>query len=235
MRSLDVVVPVYNESEVIEEVVLGIYRDIIRKYPGSTLIVAEDGSTDGTKEKLRSLSKKIKMRLVMSDERKGYMKALKDAIMLSKSDIVFFCDSDNTHDPKDFWHLEKYIDRYDIVSGVKRNRHDPFYRVVLSVAYNSLLSMVFLINARDTNSGFKLIRKGVVKEIAPQIKYLKFGFSSELILRACKSGRKVGYVAITHRARKSGHATQFPIKKMPSVVMKQIMGIARIWLEVVWR
>ena len=165
MKSLSVVIPVYNEAEVTEDVILGFYKHVINKYKDSVLIVAEDGSTDGTKEILKKLKKKIPMRLVMGDERKGYLRAVKDALMLADSDLVFFSDSDNTHDPRDFWKLMKNINGCDIATGVRKNRKDAFYRIFLSAAYNSIIRFVFGVDAKDTNVGFKLMRKEVAKDI----------------------------------------------------------------------
>ena len=126
---LSIVLPVYNEAEIIETVVRDFYEKVIKKYPNSELIVAEDGSTDGTKEILVRIEKEIPMRLVMGKKRKGYRKGVTDALLLAQGDYVFFCDTDNTHDPSDVFKLLEKIEDNDLVTGVKLNRSDPAYRV----------------------------------------------------------------------------------------------------------
>lgn len=233
MKSLSVVLPVYNEVDMIENAVRNIYREIIKKYPGSKLIVAEDGSTDGTKEVLKRLNKKIKFKLVMSDERKGYLNAVKGALMLADSELIFFSDSDGTHDPKDFWRLYEIMAESgaDIAAGVKENRHDPFYRLVLSRLYNFLLGILFGLWIKDSNAGFKLMKRDVVKNIVPQIKFLKYGFSSELLIRARHAGKKIVPVDVKHFPRKKDKPDQFAIGRMHRVILEQIKGIAKLRTE----
>lgn len=231
MKSLTVVLPVYNECGAIESVVKGIHEEIIRKYPGSTLIVAEDGSTDGTKEILRKMSRKIRFRLVMSGERKGYLKAVRDALLLAGTDLIFFMDSDGTHDPKDFWKLYEKIGEADVVAGVKESRHDPFYRILLSRLYNFLLGAVFGLWMKDSNAGFKLMKKGVVKKIVPQIKCLKYGFSSELLIRTKHAGKRIVPVPVKHFPRKEDKPDQFAIGRIHKVIFEQVKGIVKLRLE----
>src|SRR3989339_7791 len=218
-EKLSVVIPVYNESDVIEEVIRKYYKEIIKKYPGSEMIIAEDGSTDGTKEILRKLAKKLPIKLVMGDERKGYMKAAKDAIMLAKGDIIFFSDSDNTHDPKDFWKMLDALNGNDIVAGVKENRMDPFYRKFLSIVYNKFFLWLFFgLSIRDSNAGFKLMRRRSIQDIVPEIRHLKYGFSSELLIRANYNKRKIVTVPVSHFERKTGVADQFPLNRVPKII-----------------
>src|SRR3989338_1201508 len=228
MKPLSVVLPVYNECGAIEGVVKGIHEEIIRKYPGSKLIVAEDGSTDGTKEILRKMSRKIRFRLVMSDERKGYLKAVRDALLLAGTDLIFFMDSDGTHDPKDFWKLYGQIGEADVVAGVKDGRKDPLYRILLSRLYNFLLGIVFGLWIKDSNAGFKLLKKDVVKNIVPRIKYLKYGFSSELLIRAKHAGKKIIPVSVMHFPRKEDKPDQFAISRIHKVVFEQLKGIIKL-------
>jgi len=224
MKSLSIVIPVYNESSVIERVVIGFYNEVIKKYPKARLIVAEDGSTDGTKEALLNLNKKLPMKLVMGEERKGYMRAVTDALLLAKTDLVFFSDSDNTHDPKDFWKLFKHIGDCDIVTGIRENRRDSFHRIILSTVYNWMIGLLFGLQLKDSNAGFKLMKKEVVQNIVPQIGYLKYGFSSELLIRAHKKGMRIAEVLISHTKRRTGSATQFSIRRLPKAVYQQFKG-----------
>jgi len=230
-KSVSVVLPVYNEAEIIEEVIRGYYNEIIRKYPNSEFIIAEDGSDDGTKKILTELSKEIPMRLVMGPERKGYLHGVRDALLLAKNEIVFFSDSDGQHDPRDFWKLLKKIENHDLVCGMRVKRHDPLSRKILTRFYNRLIWFYFGIYMMDTNCGFKMMRKNVVDEVVKHIKHIKFGFSTELIIRTYITGYKISAVPISHIKREHGVATQFTFGRIPGVMHRQISGLRALKKE----
>lgn len=89
MKQISLVILVYNEAEIIEKVINDFYNSVINKIPGSEFIVAEDGSTDGTKEILQRICQSIPIRLVCGDERKGYTRAMRDAFGLPENDLIF--------------------------------------------------------------------------------------------------------------------------------------------------
>src|SRR3989344_37832 len=130
---LSIIVPVYNEVKVIGRTLDNIYTKIIASFPGKTeVVVAEDGSTDGTKEILAQMQKEKKFRLVSGVERKGYNRALKDALGLAQGKYIFLSDSGGGHEMSDFFKLYEHAQNYSIVSGYKKKRHDPFHRILLS-------------------------------------------------------------------------------------------------------
>src|SRR3989338_2444191 len=96
---VSIVLLVYNQAHVIERVLNDFNYKIVKKLPESELIVAEDGSNDGTKEVLSNMQKKIRFRLISGKVRKGYIKAYKDAMGYVKNDIILFSDSDGEFDP----------------------------------------------------------------------------------------------------------------------------------------
>lgn len=231
MQSLSVVIPVYNEAAVIEGVVRKVHDEIVRKYPKSELIVAEDGSTDGTKDILNNLRKELKFRLFTGNEKKGYFKALKDALKLAKNDVVFYMDSDDTLDPRDFWKLMKYSD-YDIVTGSRTSRKDRWLRKFISGFYNGVIGMLFGLKIKDTNVGFKVVKKDVLDEILNDVKYVKYGFSSELLIRAFYKNKKIKEVSINHYDRRAGKAEDFQISRLPRVIYRQFAALLKLRSEI---
>ena len=83
--SLSIVLPVYNEAGTIERVLRDLHAKIAAKLADVEFIVAEDGSSDGTKEVLQRLAPELKLRLVTGRERKGYTRAVKDALALPRA------------------------------------------------------------------------------------------------------------------------------------------------------
>lgn len=226
--SLSIIIPVYNEAGIIEDVVRDIYSKVIRKIPGSRLIIVEDGSADGTKEILNKLSKEISFVLISGEKRKGYAKAFKDALNIVETKLLLFSDSDGQHEPEDVFRLLKEIDKADIVSGWKHPRHDPLFRIVISKIYNFLIQLLFGLKIKDINSGFKLIKKKVVDDILKDVTIFKYCVISEFILKAHLKGYKVKEIPIKHYSRKSGATTIFTPRQLSGIICTIIKDLLQI-------
>ena len=230
-RPISLVIPVYNEVEVIEKVIRDFYDKVISKIDGAQFIIAEDGSNDGTKEVLKRLSEEIPIMLVMGDERKGYTRAVKDALKLPEHDIIFFSDSDGQQEPDDFWELIKYIDDYDIVVGYKHPRKDPLFRVLISKIYQMVNFCFFGIKLHDINCGYRLIKKQVLESVLDEVSLLPNFVSSEIILRAYLKGFKIKEIPVRHYPREFGGSRGLPVSKIPMEVVKLLIGLFRLKLE----
>ena len=230
-QKISLVIPIYNEVEVIEYVVKDYYNKIIKKLPGSEFIITEDGSTDGTKEILKRLKKELPIKLFMGNKRKGYSKSIRDALSIAKNDIVLFSDSDGQHEPNDFWKLLERIDKCDIVIGHKSKRHDPFYRLVLSRGYNILVGLLIGLWLKDIDSGFRVFKKNVLDDVIHDSITLEECTNSEISIRAFKKGYKICEVPITHRPRKFGKTKSFRIYKMPYVIINLFLDLLKLRRE----
>ena len=218
---LSVVIPVYQNEILIEKIVRDIHREIISKFPGSEFIVAEDGSTDNTKEILRRLNKEIPFILISEEKKKGYMRAMKDALKIAKNDLIFFMDSDGEQDPKDFWKLYDEIGSCDIVVGYKVNRKPP-YRKILSKLNAQILKLLFNVGMKDINSAYKLMRKNVVDEVIDDIKFMPYAPNAEMIILAKRAGFSIKEIPTKHSYHGS---TVFPPSKIPKVIYTHLKDI----------
>ena len=230
---ISIIIPVYNEAEVIEDVLRGFHEKVISKHPNAELIVCEDGSTDGTVNILKRLEPELGFTYVHSDERKGYLRALREALVQGTKDWIFFSDSDNTHDPADVWKLIEKVEQeqLDFCTGEKRKRQDPFYRKFFSWGFSVFIWILFGVKQHSINAGFKIMKKEIVTDIVPQVQYMKYGFSAELTIRVAKNGYKYGGVPVKHFSRKTGEATQINLKRMPKVIKEQWKGIRQLRKE----
>lgn len=225
---ISVVFPVYNEEYIIEKTIRSYYNELKGKIDFE-MIIAEDGSTDNTKEILKRLKKELPLRIYMDKKKKGYLKALKDALKYPKYDWIFFVDSDYQFDPADFWKLLPYTNKYDVILGKKVERRDPLYRIILSKGFNFLLRIFFNLPFSDMDTGFRLINKKVIKKVMHKMNCLKY--SSELIVRAYYENFKIKEVPVKHFKRKKGSSNVFPIWKIPIVIMEELMGLIRLKKE----
>ena len=230
LGGISLVFPVYNESFIIEQTIRNYIAELEGRVQDLEVIVAEDGSTDDTKVVLERLKKELPIKLYMSDERKGYQKAVIDAITHATKPWLFIVDSDYQFAVADFWRLEPYRRIYDIILGMKFPRKDPWYRVWLSWGYNYLLRLFFKVPYRDMDTGFRLIRRAAVEEVAPKVKYMSF-FTAEFVIRAHYAGYKILEVAVPHYARKFNSTNIFFISKLFLICIHQFIGMLRLRKE----
>jgi len=222
---VSVIINVYNEAETIEKEIRDIHSIIISKLPGSEFIVAEDGSNDGTKEIILQLKHELGIIHSTSDERKGYAKALKDAISLAKNPYIFFSDTGNKFNYDDFWKLYEIHQKYDLVIGLRTNRKDQFNRRLLTWLYNFTLRTYFKVNLRDADSGFRIYETDMIKRISNENWVNKHLITSELALRAIYKGHSVKEVPVSYMQR-SGISRGLPPHKIPTVIAQVLWNFS---------
>ncbi len=224
---VSVIINVYNEAGTIEREVRELQAKILDKLPGSELIVAEDGSTDGTKEILERLKAELGIIHSTSMERKGYAKAFRDAVALAKNPYIFFSDTGGKQDFADFWKLYEHCGRYGIVSGLRSGRKDHLYRRLMTWTYNFLLRKYFHVGLRDADAGFRIYQAPALRKIANEAWVNRYLISSELALRAIYSGFEVKEVPVLYRQR-AGVSRGLPPSKIPKVIVSVLRNFARL-------
>lgn len=222
-----VIVNVFNEAETIEREIRDIHAEIIQKLPGSELIVAEDGSTDGTKEILTRLKGELGIIHSTSPERKGYARAFRDAVALASNPYVFFSDTGGKQDFSDFWKLYEHCPRYGIVSGRRAGRRDQLYRRLMTWLYNFLLRCYFHVHLRDADAGFRIYQAPLIRKIANETWVNRHLISSELALRAIYSGFDVKEVPVLYRQR-AGTSRGLPPAKIPKVIVSVLKNFSTL-------
>jgi dolichol-phosphate mannosyltransferase len=221
---------VNNEEETIEKTILSFINEINKETP-LQIVVAEDGSTDKTKEILLELENRVPLKLVTGNKKKGYMNATKDGLMTTNSKWVFITDSDGQFVPSDFWKLQKEVEKYDLIIGWKKNRADPPWRILMSKTYHLLVRAIFGLPVHDPNTAFRFVEKKMLKDITHETKYLKHSFWTEFTIRAFRRGYSLTETPINHRRRQKGKSHIYNIKKFPQMLISQITGLFKLWKE----
>ena len=230
MEPVSVIINVFNEIDTIESEIRSIHSIIIQSVPGSELIVAEDGSRDGTSEVIKKLVQELGIIHSTSVERKGYTKAFRDAVELAKNPWIFFSDTGGKNDFHDFWKLYEERNNVDLVIGVRSQRTDQLYRRAMTWCYNKLLQMYFGITATDSDSGFRLYRTSFLKEIVRQNWINKELISSEIVVRMHYMGARMKEIPVVYRQRK-GVSRGLPPKKIPRVIVGVVRNMSRLKKE----
>ena len=229
--------PAYNEEENIQKLMSSaknVLKEIANNYEIS--IVVYDGSTDKTAQIVKEFSKKDKhIRLVCQPRnQKGMGTALKLGFDNAKYDLIFYADSDNQFDLKEFKKFLPYIDNYDVIAGYRIKRQDPFTRIAISKCYNILVKSLFRTKERDLDCAFRLVNKKVFKSINLKC---KTGLSTtELLAKARRKKFRIKEVGVHHYPRTLGK----PVFEMdvglnlpkPKVVLNLLEEMLTLWFDI---
>ena len=218
---VSVVLLAHNEARTIADELRAFDREIAQPLADCELIVAEDGSADGTRERLVELTSEIRFRIVGGRERLGYGRAVVGAIRAATRPWIFLCDGGMKHDPADFWRLYDARQRYDLVVGRKTNRTDHLHRRFFTWGLNAFLRLYFGISVRDSDSGMRLLNQRVVDEVIRHPLIFRDFIGSEIAVRAIAHGLRYGEVPISYRQR-VGQSSGMPAKRIPRAIVQTL-------------
>ena len=159
------VIPVKDEEATLSEL-CGRIREQFGPEIRVEIIFVDDGSTDRSWKEIKCLSEENRgaVRGLRFRRNAGKAAVLTAGFRASKGRIIFTMDADLQDDPKEVHRfLAKLNEGYDLVSGWKRVRHDPWHKVLPSRVFNWMLSTLSRTRLHDHNCGFKCYRAAVPK------------------------------------------------------------------------
>lgn len=201
--AVSIVIPAYNERPVLRELLDELAGVMAGTEVPWEVIVVDDGSTDGTYGELAEL-KRLHPNLVAVRLRRNFGKARALAIgfRLARGSSVVTMDSDLQDDPKEIPRLlARLEDGFDVVSGWKECRRDPWSRRALSRMFNTLVAKVTSVHLHDVNCGLKAYRSEVVKRVRLYGELHRF-----VPVLAHIEGYRVTEIAVNHRPRAVGRS-----------------------------
>ncbi len=234
MVEVSVILPAYNEADRIKNTVERTAEALRDITPSFEIIIAEDGSHDGTDKICEALAKKYDfVTHLHSDERLGRGRAMNRAFRASKGDILCDIDVDLATDMKHLRELVQSIrDGYDFATGsrmlpqssVKR----PLKRGLASKGFNFLTRLMLGSKLYDHQCGFKSFKRASLFAIMDTVKDTHWFWDTELLVRAQRAGYKIKEFPVEW---KHGGATKVNL-------IKDIFGmgsqIFRLWYEFLW-
>lgn len=205
--SVEIVIPVYNEEEELEEntLKLGEFLKESLKDFSWQITIADNASTDKTAQIGKKLAEQHQEINFIYLSQKGRGRAVKTAWLASQADILSYMDVDLSTDLKHFSPLvESLISGYDIAIGSRLLPNSKVYnrtlkREVISRGYNILIKFFFGVHFSDAQCGFKVVTKKAARELLPFIKDNEWFMDSELMIVAEKLGYKIYEEPVTWR------------------------------------
>ncbi len=200
---VSVVIPVFNEEESIGELARWIEKTCSDNRLEYEIIFIDDGSTDSSWKIIRDLSSENRsIRGLRFRRNYGKAAALHSGFMEASGDVVITMDSDLQDSPDEIPGLVKMINEegYDLVSGWKKKRYDPFVKRFTSKFYNGTARIASGIKLNDFNCGLKAYSNEVVKSIEVYGEMHRY-----IPILAKKAGfGRIGEKVVQHSPRKYG-------------------------------
>jgi glycosyltransferase involved in cell wall biosynthesis len=194
------VVPVYNEREMVRELVARSLPAMERLGPAFEVVIVDDGSTDGSSELLDELAATEPRLVVLHFERNCGQSAAFDAgFRHARGRIVITIDADLQSDPADIGLLLPHLDRFDAAVGIRRERHDTGWRKFSSRFANSVRNWLTREDIVDTGCPLKAFRAEAIKSVCMWKGSHRF---LPTLLRM--KGYTVTQVPVPHHARHAG-------------------------------
>lgn len=198
---ISVVIPVFNEAESLQELYERLVKVTSENQYRAEYIFVDDGSTDDSFQILHDFNK-VDERVRISQLRNNYGKsaALSEGFARAEGKYVITMDSDLQDDPAEIPNLiAKLEEGFDVVSGWKKKRYDPFIKRHTSKIFNYVTGSFTGVHLHDMNCGLKIYRNEVVKIVKLYGQRHRF-----IPVLAAQHGFRISEIAVKHAARKYG-------------------------------
>jgi len=227
-KTISIVIPMYNEVDNVEPL-LNEIQDVFSDHSNYEIIVVDDGSNDGTGQKLNLLKYKMpQLRPRRHQGNFGQSASIMTGVRSAENDWIVTLDGDGQNDPNDipnlFSALEEYQGNKDLllIGGNRKKREDNYLRKLSSRIANGLRKSLLDDDCPDTGCGLKLFPREMFIRL-PHFNHLH-RFIPALVKRA---GGQVINIPVNHRPRLRG-TSKYGVMNRLFVGIMDLFGVA--WL-----
>jgi glycosyltransferase involved in cell wall biosynthesis len=214
--TVSVVLPAYNEVDLLDVAVEKISQALKESGYSFEIIIAEDGSTDGTAERSEELSKKYScVKHIHREKRLGRGTALKNAFKQSNGEVLVYMDLDLSTDLKSLKPLIDAItiEGYDLSTGSRMLPESKVERSLRrstsSKTYNFLVRHMLGSKLRDHQCGFKAFEREPVIQLLDEVEATHWFWDTEILVRASRRGYKIKEIPVEWKSGKETKVNLF--------------------------
>ncbi len=199
---LSVVIPAFNEAQRIAPSLETILSYLGDRGTSCEVLLADDGSTDGTAAVAEAFSERG-LRVLRSPENQGKGAATRRGVLATRSRRVLLTDADLSTPITDLGRLEARLGDAAVVLGSRAAadsrvlEHQPLYRELMGKTFNKLIRLAGVWGINDTQCGFKLLDGAAARRIFAEMVTPGFAYDVELVWLARKLGFEVAEVGVT--------------------------------------
>ena len=201
MKSLSIIIPVFNEAESLS----ALFNELKNEFGNSShvqIVFVNDGSTDNSQKIIeKAISENSSWKMVGLYRNYGKSVALQAGIESSSGELIATLDADLQDDPKELIKLIDKSKKYDLVVGWKINRLDPLEKRIASKIFNFFIRVFSGLKIKDSNTGIKIFKREVAESLN-----LYGGRHRYIPLLAHQKNFSVAEVAVKHRKREFGES-----------------------------
>ncbi len=198
---VSVIVPVYNEAAHVDELLKAIHASPVKK----EIIIVEDGSTDGTREKLQAMPLADDVTVVFHETNCGKGAAIRTALEYARGEYILIQDSDLEYDPQDSPALMRPLElcQANVVYGVRPDRPERGLRFFLGAKLlTHLTNLLYGARIHDEATCYKVFRRSLLAQISLECR--RFEFCPEVTAKLCRMSEKIAEVPICYAPRSAG-------------------------------
>ena len=195
---VSVIVPVYNEAAHLEELLRAVLASPVKK----EVIIVDDGSTDGTREKLIAMGPREDLTVIFHEQNCGKGASIRTALTYVRGEYVLIQDSDLEYDPDDYPALLRPLQENtaNIVYGVRPDRPERGWRFFLGAKLlTHLTNVLYGSRIHDEATCYKVFRRSVLAQL--RLECRRFEFCPEVTAKLCRMGERIDEVPISYNPR----------------------------------
>ena len=209
---LSVIIPVYNEVENIEEIL----KRVKATKRAAEIIVVDDGSQDGTRDLLKKLDGKGRVRVILREKNQGKGAAIRTGLDAATGDILLIQDADLEYDPRDYPALLQPLEEglADVVYGSRflggPRRATMFWHMIANKMLTFMTNILYDTILSDMETGYKVFRREVVDGM--KLRSKRFDFEPEFTAKALKRKYHIYEVPISFNPRDYSQGKKIGLK-----------------------
>lgn len=204
---LSIIMPAYNEAGSIVAAIADIQADVLSVVPDAEILVIDDGSTDATLSLLQQAAQSEPRLRIVSQVNAGHGPALMRGLAEAQGRSFLLLDSDRQIKLEQFASDWAMMARDDLIAiiGIRRPRHDPFHRLVITRLMKALIFLTFGVTPKDAGVPYKILRREAWDKARPFIlerSWIPSVLTALILLRT--EPKRVREVTVVHLARDNG-------------------------------